>query len=35
MTLTIFAPQLHQHQLDLESFLFQQDAELDLKPFCN
>ena len=30
LTLSIFAPQLHQHQLDLEGFLGQQGAELDL-----
>jgi hypothetical protein len=34
LVLTIFAPQLHQPQLDLESFPVQQGAELDLKPFC-
>ena len=30
LSLSIFAPQLHQHQLDLEGFLGQQGAELDL-----
>jgi hypothetical protein len=34
LTLTTLAPQLHQHQLDLEGLLVQQGAELDLKPFC-